>query len=62
VCARPALFDLERRGGTHAELDELMALAEEQKVRLETKAYPLSQINDALEALNQGNLRALTPG
>jgi NAD+-dependent secondary alcohol dehydrogenase Adh1 len=51
--------------GTHAELEELMALAEEQKVRLETKAYPLSQINDALEALNQGNLRGravITPG
>jgi NAD+-dependent secondary alcohol dehydrogenase Adh1 len=51
--------------GTHTELEELIALAAAQKVRLETQTYPLSHINDALETLNQGKLRGravITPG
>jgi NAD+-dependent secondary alcohol dehydrogenase Adh1 len=43
--------------GTHTELEELIALAAAEKVRLETETYPLSHINDALEALDQGDLR-----
>jgi NAD+-dependent secondary alcohol dehydrogenase Adh1 len=43
--------------GTHTELEELIALAAAQRVRLETQPCRLDEINDALEALGQGTLR-----
>jgi NAD+-dependent secondary alcohol dehydrogenase Adh1 len=43
--------------GNHTELEELIALAATQRVRLETQEYRLDQINEAFAALRQGNLR-----
>ena len=51
--------------GNHTELEELIALAANQRVRLETQEYRLDEINDAFAALNHGNLRGravITPG
>jgi NAD+-dependent secondary alcohol dehydrogenase Adh1 len=42
--------------GTFNELIELMTLAAQQKVRLQTKVYPLDAINDAMADLESGRL------
>lgn len=43
--------------GTHTELQELITLAANKKVRLETQTYPLNEVNHVLEQLRQGKLR-----
>lgn len=43
--------------GTHSELEELITLTATQRVRLETRSYPLHQINQALDQLSHGKLR-----
>ena len=42
--------------GTYADLEELMTLTAQGKVRLHTRAYPLDAINDAMADLDQGRL------
>ena len=42
--------------GTYNDLSELMTLAAEGRVRLETRIYPLAAFNDAMNDLEHGNL------
>ena len=42
--------------GTYADLEELMTLTAQGKVRLHTRTYPLDAINDAMADLDQGRL------
>jgi NAD+-dependent secondary alcohol dehydrogenase Adh1 len=44
-------------GGTSAEMIELLALAARGRIRLETKDYPLDQINEAIAALRDLQVR-----
>ncbi|MET7934347.1 NAD(P)-dependent alcohol dehydrogenase [Streptomyces sp. NPDC005322] len=51
--------------GTYNDLDELMTLAAQGKVRLHTSTYPLDAVNDAMDDLDHGRLRGrgiLIPG
>lgn len=51
--------------GSYNDLDELMALTAQGKVRLHTTTYPLTAANDALNDLDHGRLRGraiLVPG
>ena len=43
--------------GTYADLEELMTLTAQGKVRLRTRRYPLDAINDAMADLDQGRLQ-----
>jgi NAD+-dependent secondary alcohol dehydrogenase Adh1 len=43
--------------GSYNDLDELMILAAEGKVKLHTKDYPLSAVNEAMDDLEAGRLR-----
>jgi NAD+-dependent secondary alcohol dehydrogenase Adh1 len=43
--------------GTYNDLDELMTLAAQRKVRLHTRTYPLEAINEAIDDLEAGRLR-----
>jgi NAD+-dependent secondary alcohol dehydrogenase Adh1 len=43
--------------GTYNDLDELMTLAAQGKVRLHTRTYPLEAINEAIDDLEAGRLR-----
>jgi NAD+-dependent secondary alcohol dehydrogenase Adh1 len=43
--------------GTYADLDELMTLTAQGKVRLHTSTYPLDAINDAMADLDGGRLQ-----
>lgn len=43
--------------GTHAELEELIALAASGAVHLETTPYPLSEVNDVMASLSKGEIR-----
>jgi NAD+-dependent secondary alcohol dehydrogenase Adh1 len=43
--------------GTYTDLEDLMALAAQRKVRLHTSTYPLDAINDAMADLDQGRLQ-----
>jgi NAD+-dependent secondary alcohol dehydrogenase Adh1 len=43
--------------GTYADLEELMTLTAEGKVRLHTSSYPLDAINDAMADLDGGRLQ-----
>jgi NAD+-dependent secondary alcohol dehydrogenase Adh1 len=43
--------------GTYTDLDELMTLTAQGRVRLETRTYPLEAINDAIADLDAGRLR-----
>jgi len=42
--------------GTYNDLSELMTLAAEGRVRLETRIYPLAAFNDAMNDLEHGKL------
>jgi NAD+-dependent secondary alcohol dehydrogenase Adh1 len=42
--------------GTYADLEELMTLTAQGKVRLRTNSYPLDAINDAMADLDEGRL------
>jgi NAD+-dependent secondary alcohol dehydrogenase Adh1 len=42
--------------GTYADLEELMTLTAQGKVRLHTRTYPLDAINDAIADLDQERL------
>jgi NAD+-dependent secondary alcohol dehydrogenase Adh1 len=42
--------------GTHAELEELVWLAADGKIKLRTRRYPLGDINEAVEDLRRGRL------
>jgi NAD+-dependent secondary alcohol dehydrogenase Adh1 len=51
--------------GSYNDLDELMALAAQGKVRLHTRTYPLDAVNEAMDDLENGRLRGrgiLVPG
>ncbi|PZG06262.1 NAD(P)-dependent alcohol dehydrogenase [Nonomuraea aridisoli] len=51
--------------GSYNDLDELMALAAQGKVRLHTRTYPLDAINEAMDDLDNGRLQGrgiLVPG
>ena len=51
--------------GTYSDLEELMTLTAQGKVRLRTSRYPLDAINDAMADLDQGRLQGrgiLVPG
>ena len=51
--------------GTYTDLEDLMILTAEGKVRLHTSTYPLDAINDAMADLDQGRLQGrgiLVPG
>ncbi|MEU9669720.1 hypothetical protein AB0E25_29885 [Streptomyces bobili] len=51
--------------GSDNDLDELMTLAAQGKVRLRTTRYPLDAVNDAMDDLDHGQLRGrgiLVPG
>jgi NAD+-dependent secondary alcohol dehydrogenase Adh1 len=43
--------------GTYNDLDELMALAARDKVRLHTRTYPLDAVNEAMDDLESGRLQ-----
>jgi len=43
--------------GTYADLEELMTLTAQGKVRLRTSSYPLDAINDAMADLDEGRLQ-----
>jgi len=43
--------------GTYADLEELMTLTAQGKVRLRTNSYPLDAINDAMADLDEGRLQ-----
>ena len=43
--------------GTHADLEDLMTLTAQSKVRLHTSTYPLDAINDAMADLDGGRLQ-----
>jgi NAD+-dependent secondary alcohol dehydrogenase Adh1 len=43
--------------GTFNDLDELMTLAAQGKVKLHTQTYPLDAVNDAMDDLDAGRLR-----
>jgi NAD+-dependent secondary alcohol dehydrogenase Adh1 len=43
--------------GTYADLDELMTLTAQGKVRLHTSTYPLEAVNDAMADLDRGRLQ-----
>ncbi|MFB4283208.1 MULTISPECIES: NAD(P)-dependent alcohol dehydrogenase [unclassified Nonomuraea] len=43
--------------GSYNDLDELMALAAQGKVRLHTRTYPLDAVNDAMDDLDGGRLQ-----
>jgi NAD+-dependent secondary alcohol dehydrogenase Adh1 len=43
--------------GTYTDLAELMVLTAQGKVTLHTSTYPLDAVNDAMQDLNNGNLR-----
>jgi NAD+-dependent secondary alcohol dehydrogenase Adh1 len=43
--------------GSYNDLDELMTLAAQGKVKLHTAIYPLDEINTAVDDLNEGRLR-----
>jgi NAD+-dependent secondary alcohol dehydrogenase Adh1 len=43
--------------GTYADLEELMTLTAQGKVRLHTSTYPLDAVNDAMADLDEGRLR-----
>jgi NAD+-dependent secondary alcohol dehydrogenase Adh1 len=43
--------------GSYTDLDELMTLTAQGKVRLETKTYPLEAVNDAVADLDAGRLK-----
>ena len=43
--------------GTYNDLAELMILTAQGKVTLHTSTYPLNAVNDAIQALNTGNLQ-----
>jgi len=43
--------------GTYADLEDLMTLTAEGKVRLHTSTYPLDAINDAMADLDGGRLQ-----
>jgi NAD+-dependent secondary alcohol dehydrogenase Adh1 len=43
--------------GTYTDLDDLMTLTAQGKVRLRTSTYPLDAINDAMADLDQGRLQ-----
>jgi NAD+-dependent secondary alcohol dehydrogenase Adh1 len=43
--------------GTYSDLEELMTLTAQGKVRLRTSSYPLDAINDAMADLDEGRLR-----
>ena len=44
-------------GGTSAEMIELLGLAEQGKVKLETAEYPLDRINEAISDLRDLRIR-----
>ncbi|MFI7618318.1 NAD(P)-dependent alcohol dehydrogenase [Nonomuraea terrae] len=51
--------------GSYNDLDELMALAAQGKVRLHTRTYPLDAVNEAMDDLDNGRLQGrgiLVPG
>lgn len=51
--------------GSYNDLDELMTLAAQGKVKLHTKTYPLDAVNDAMDDLDNGRLQGrgiLVPG
>jgi NAD+-dependent secondary alcohol dehydrogenase Adh1 len=43
--------------GTYNDLDELMTLAAQGKVKLHTRTYPLDAVNDAMDDLDAGRLQ-----
>jgi NAD+-dependent secondary alcohol dehydrogenase Adh1 len=43
--------------GTYTDLEELMTLTAQGKVRLRTSRYPLDAINDAMADLDEGRLQ-----
>jgi NAD+-dependent secondary alcohol dehydrogenase Adh1 len=43
--------------GTYTDLEDLMTLTAQGKVRLETRTYPLDAVNDAIADLDNGRLR-----
>jgi NAD+-dependent secondary alcohol dehydrogenase Adh1 len=43
--------------GTYADLEELMTLTAQGKIRLRTTRYPLDAINDAMADLDAGRLQ-----
>lgn len=43
--------------GSYNDLDELMTLAAQEKVKLHTKTYPLDAVNDAMDDLDNGRLQ-----
>ncbi len=51
--------------GTYNDLEELMTLAAQGKVKLHTRTYPLDAVNDAMDDLEAGRLQGrgiLVPG
>ncbi|OZM71388.1 alcohol dehydrogenase [Amycolatopsis antarctica] len=51
--------------GSYNDLDELMTLAAQDKVKLHTKSYPLDAVNEAMDDLDNGRLQGrgiLIPG